>query len=460
MNDKLHISVSSGWVYDPMIIVTSQDPLERPMHALYYTLLTLIIAMTLPFWVWRYFTTPKYQGTVRQRLGWLSQAEKSLWANTNPIAPRIWLHAVSVGEIMAARAMAARLLAIFPDHQLFVSTVTKTGQQVARQHLTMATATFYLPIDLPICLNPVIDAICPRFVVIMETELWPGVFRSLAKRNIPIFVVNGRISPRSFQRYHQIRAITRRFLSDGHLYLMQSTHDAQRLIAIGAPPERVKVAGNIKYDQALRPPDPARMKMLEARLPQPDQPVWIAASTHPGEEEVLLDLFQQLFANLSTPRLILVPRHPERTASIMALLTQRGLSFQCFSQTHGEWTAPILLVDEIGWLAGLYRWAHFVFIGGTLVPHGGQNMLEAAAWGVPVLFGPHTFNFPDIATQMIQAGAAARIQSPQELHDLAIKLLTDPQHHQRMSDAARTVIPANIGALDRTLDAIRHAMGS
>lgn len=433
------------------------------MHTLYYLLLTTVIILTLPLWIWRYFTTPKYQGTLKQRLGLVIPVNNPTATNltiSNPYArshpARIWLHAVSVGETMAARELAARLLIAYPDHELVISTVTKTGQEVARKQIPGAASCFYLPIDLPICLNPIVNAILPRFVVIMETELWPGLFSTLAKKNIPVIIVNGRISPRSFQRYYKIRALTRQFLLNGHLFLMQSDQDAQRLIAMGAPPQRVHVVGNIKYDQAQNLPDPPQMEILTTRLPAPNQPVWIAASTHRGEEEILLNLFTQLQARPANPRLILVPRHPERTPELMTLLQQRGLEFQRFSQTQGQWTTPILLVDEIGWLAKLYHYAHFVFIGGTLVPHGGQNMLEAATWGVPVLFGPHTFNFPDIAQQMIQAGGAIRIHTPNELFEQAITLLENPDHHQRMSLAARSVIPANVGALERTLATIRQ----
>ncbi len=439
------------------------------MHLIYYTLLIIVIFLTLPLWILRYFTTQKYRGTLQQRLGLqLPESIQSLSTHlsqnqtSNPYAnhppQRIWLHAVSVGEAMAARELATRLLIAFPNHELIISTVTKTGQEIVRKQIPAAKVIFYLPIDLPICINPVINALNPRFLVIMETELWPGLFRMLANRKIPIIVVNGRISLRSFKRYYQIRALTRQFLTDGRLFLMQSPPDAQRLITMGAPPERVKVIGNIKYDQALRPPAPQLMQQLTTRLTPPDQPVWIAASTHPGEEEIILTIFQQLTTHPQPLRLILVPRHPERAPAIMALMQQRNLPFQCFSKTHGNWHQPILLVDEIGWLAGLYRYAHFVFIGGTFVPHGGQNMLEAAAWGVPVLFGPHTFNFPEIAAQMVQIGAAQRVETPETLHAMALTLLTTPHQHQRMSEAARTLMPANAGALDRAITAIRQTI--
>ncbi|MBF0270803.1 MAG: 3-deoxy-D-manno-octulosonic acid transferase [Magnetococcales bacterium] len=426
------------------------------MHTLYHALLTVVIVLTLPVWVWRYYTTPKYRGTLLPRLGILPPGP----SNNDTRKPRIWLHAVSVGEVMGARELAVNLLKSFPGHELVISTVTRTGQQVAKERIPEASAYHYLPLDLPVCIHPVVNAIRPRLLVVMETELWPGLFRVLTQRGIPIFVVNGRISPRSFRRYHAIRLLTRRLLADGRLFLMQSAPDAQRLIAMGADPERVVVTGNLKYDQAMKPPDPALLHQLTTRLPVPEQPVWIGASTHPGEEEILLDLHQKLLNHPLAPRLILVPRHPERCPAIEELAQQRGLRLQRFSETRGNWETPLLLVDEIGWLNGLYRWGQLVFIGGTLVPKGGQNMLEAAAWGVPVIFGPHVFNFPEISEQMERAGGALRIATPAALETQVIGLLENPQRRQQMGEAARSVLPANTGAVQRTIAAIRRVMDS
>ncbi|MBF0627883.1 MAG: 3-deoxy-D-manno-octulosonic acid transferase [Magnetococcales bacterium] len=421
------------------------------MFALYHTLLTVVILLTLPVWIWRYFTTPKYRGTVLPRLGILPPEPPAH-------APRIWLHAVSVGEVMAARALAVRLLETFPDHPLVISTVTRTGQQVARERIPEANAFYYLPIDLPPFIHPLVRRIRPRLLVVMETELWPGLFRVVAGQGVPICVVNGRISPRSFRRYHAVRFLTRRLLAQGRLFLMQSAPDAERLIAMGARPERVVVTGNLKYDQALKSPDPEQARLLAARLPRPGQPVWIAASTHPGEEEILLDLHKRLLTHPLAPRLILVPRHPERSAAVAALAHQRGLAVQHFSRTHGNWDAPLLLVDEIGWLANLYRWGQWVFIGGSLVPHGGQNMLEAAACGVPVLYGPHVFNFREISEQLEQCGGAIRIRNGEMLYDRMVMLLENPAQCQAMGAAARAVIPANAGALERTVQAIQRVL--
>lgn len=438
-----------GVSWGPAIPIPVQTVRGR-MHLLYYVTLSLLVLITLPIWIWRYFTTPKYRGTLLRRLGWIPVAERA----PDRGRPRIWLHAVSVGEAMAARALASRITAAFPDHDLVITTVTRTGQQVVRDKIPEACAHHFLTLDLPVCVQPLVDAIQPAALIIMETELWPGLFRVLARRGIPICVVNGRISPRSFKRYHAIRRLTRRLLADGRLYLMQSPADAERLIAMGAPRERVQVTGNLKYDQAMNPPDAALLRRLEARLPAPVAPVWIAASTHPGEEELLLPIHRALLAHPLAPRLILVPRHPERCAEILERIGKQGLTCQRFSQLQGDWNAPLLLVDEIGWLAGLYRLARVVYIGGSLVPRGGQNMLEPASWGVPVLFGPHVFNFRDIAAQLIQAGGAIQVASPADLHTRLNALLESPETCRTMGEAARAVIPANAGALERTLDAL------
>ncbi|MEO5346100.1 MAG: 3-deoxy-D-manno-octulosonic acid transferase [Magnetococcus sp. YQC-9] len=424
------------------------------MHPLYYLVLTLLILITLPIWIWRYFATPKYRGTVLQRLGWIPSSACAPGAGSR----RIWLHAVSVGEAMAARELASRLKTTFPDHDLIITTVTRTGQQVVRDKIPEASAHHFLTVDLPPCIHPLVEAIRPEILIVMETELWPGLFRMLAKKGVPIVVVNGRISPRSFKRYHAIRWLTRQLLADGTRYLMQSKADAERLIAMGAPAERVRVTGNLKYDQALKSPDPALLNRLQARLGTPMSSVWIAASTHPGEEAMLLDLHRRLITTPLAPRLILVPRHPERTGDVLELIRQRGLECQRFSQLTGSWSAPLLLVDEIGWLAGLYSLARLVFIGGSLVARGGQNMLEPAAWGVPVLFGPHVFNFRDIAEQLLTVGGALRVESDRELGLRLEALLGDPERCRQMGEAARAVIPANAGALERTVTEIRQTL--
>ncbi|MBF0161143.1 MAG: 3-deoxy-D-manno-octulosonic acid transferase, partial [Magnetococcales bacterium] len=416
------------------------------LYALYTPLLLVLLLLTLPLWIWRYLRTGKYRHTLRQRLGW---GLPSL-----PPAPRIWVHAVSVGEVMAAQGLIQQLAQRFPGHAILLSTVTKTGQQIA-QTLPAVQATFYLPLDLPWIVNRVVRTIRPCCLIVLETELWPGLFYAMAAAGIPVMLVNGRLSPRSFRQYRKIRPLMERLLAKVQLFAMQSPGDAERMIALGALPQRVQVTGNMKYDQALQSVPPEKMAALAQRLPPPEGIIWIAASTHPGEEEILLACLNALQPNWPDLRLILVPRHPERSGAVAALLKQQGCSYALFSQLTGSWQERVLLVDGVGWLTPLYGYAHLAFVGGSLVPHGGQNMLEAASWGLPILFGPHTFNFREISRQLLEAGGAIQLQDAAELLPAMQGLLADSAACARMGAQAKQVIGQNSGAVARTLHAIQ-----
>lgn len=420
------------------------------MYTLYTLLLLILILLTLPIWLWRYFSTPKYRGTLRQRLGLQRPARHA----NRPI----WIHAVSVGEVLAAQGFIKQLAERSP---VVLSTVTKTGQNIAKETLPMVQTIFYLPLDLPWSVARVVRRVQPRCLIVIETELWPGLFHAMEKQGIPILLVNGRLSPRSFRNYRKFSPIMKRFLAPVQLFAMQSADDAQRMTALGAKPERIQVTGNIKYDQAQQPPDATAMAALQQRLVRPsDAIVWIAASTHPGEEVILLESYRQLRPTWPNLRLILAPRHPHRTAQITELIQQQGESSLLFSSTlHKQlqpetWSQAILLMDEIGWLTRLYSYAHIAFVGGTLVPHGGQNMLEPAAWGIPILFGPHLFNFKEISAQLLKDNAAICIQHPAELLPTMRDLLADKDRQKALGERAKKCVGLNVGALQRTLAAV------
>ncbi|MBF0414192.1 MAG: 3-deoxy-D-manno-octulosonic acid transferase [Magnetococcales bacterium] len=417
------------------------------MVTLYSLLLFIVILVTLPLWIWRYFTTPKYRGTVLQRLGWGIRARAA--------RPRIWIHAVSVGETLAAQGLIQALQRAHPDYELVVSTVTKTGQQIAQDKLTGIALVFHLPIDLPWITRHVMRRIRPSLLLIMETELWPGLLATARERRVPVVIVNGRISPRSFANYRRVRFFMRRFLSQVHLFVMQSPMDASRIQAIGVPQQRIRVSGNIKYDQALLRPNADAMRELHMLIGQkPDEPVFLAASTHPGEEDIILHVFARLRDMRPTLRLILVPRHPERANAVAMMIQKHGFSVQLVSQSRGAWPDTVLLVDQVGWLTRLYAMAHLVFVGGSLIPHGGQNMLEPAGWGLPVTFGPHTFNFKDAVHLLVEAGAALVVHNEEDLFLACRRLLQEPDVWHQMGQKGREVVAANSGALARTLQEI------
>ncbi|OSM04312.1 putative 3-deoxy-D-manno-octulosonic-acid transferase [Magnetofaba australis IT-1] len=372
--------------------------------------------------------------------------------------PLIWLHAVSVGEAMAAQSLCAALKQRYPDHALLLSTVTKTGRQVVREKIPQADAHMFLPLDLPCITGPVARTLRPQLFIVMETELWPNLFAALGAINTPIIVVNGRLSPGSFKNYSRARWAMRAFLRPVTLMAMQSEMDAERMRAIGGDPARVRDLGNIKYDQALKQPSDADWAQLTARIGALDAlgALFMAASTHPSEEAHALDAFAMLQAERPQLRLILAPRHPERCDEVAALVQEAGFDLLRLSQAQGQWRETVLLVDQVGWLTRLYKLAQAVFMGGSLIPHGGQNMLEPAAWAVPTLYGPHTSNFKGVSQQLDESGGAFRIQAPAELAPRLAELLDDAALRQRMGAAARDVVERNAGALERVMAVIEE----
>lgn len=384
---------------------------------------------------------------LRERLG-LGRQEGS------PV-PCGWIHAVSVGEAIAAAPLVEGLRRTWPALPLVVSTVTETGARVVRDRFAGLARHRYFPLDFPGAARRVIASIQPAFFVCMETELWPNVLRVLAARGVPSMIANGRLSDRSFRRYRLVRGAMRRVLGDVTVFAMQSDEDARRVIALGAVPERVVVAGNLKHDPL---PDPAGAADLWHRLLGlgADQPVWIAGSTHRGEDEAVLEAHRQ--ARTTRPDLVLVlaPRHPERVGEVMKLVAARGLAAVRRSELSGVHRpgAPIIVLDTVGELAQLYSIADVVFVGGSLMAFGGHNMLEPALRGKPVLFGPHTFNFREAAAMLLSAGGAAVVHDAGELAAELQQLLADADLRTRRGAAAREAAASRHGAARTTLDLV------
>jgi 3-deoxy-D-manno-octulosonic-acid transferase len=431
------------------------------MHYFLYTiLLTTLILAALPFLLWKYFSTAKYKGTIKQRFGF----DLPMLDNNNN-RPIIWLHAVSVGETLGAKGVVEKLSKQFEGHDIILSTVTKTGQQVAKEKLSGLAATFYLPIDLPWVVNPVVAKIQPKFVVVMETELWPNLFHALEKKNIPVITINGRLSPNSFKNYSRFSFFMKKFLRPVKLFAMQSAMDAQRMAKIGGDSKKIINTGNLKYDQAVKIPPPNEMELLAQKLPRPQGPVWIAASTHPGEEEIVLAVFARLRRLFPTLKLILVPRHPERGDKIAEMIKNSSWDFTRIMDIQDSpegrgWSQAILLVDRVGWLTKLYGYAQVAYIGGSLIPHGGQNMLEAAAWSIPPVFGPSTFNFQEASQQILEAGGGVVINDTDTLYNTLADLLQSEEKCKNMGKKAQHVVEANTGALDRTMSAIINTINT
>ncbi len=426
------------------------------MFFLYSILLTLGIIALLPRFVYDALRHGKYVAGMRERLGQLPhlQDEKR---------PVIWLHCVSVGETQAARPLARALLDKYPAHALVVSTTTVTGQRVAREVFgEMAAAVFYFPFDWAWTVRRALRRVNPAIVLIMETELWPRFLRECRRRRIPVAIVNGRLSERSFRRYRIIRRFISRVVNYLALALMQSEADAQRLRALGMKEERVSVSGNVKFDAGMNDSEQALTARLRERFQLEDErPLIVAASTHAPEERVVVEAFRKLRASAlpRQPRLLIAPRHPERFAEVAALLDSSGFQWARRSSTKGERDSlcDIILLDSIGELRAVYPLAALVFVGGSIAPVGGHNVLEPASAGACIITGPHTANFAAIMRAFLDARALVQLPLLPETAVAAAlaqafgEVLTDDQLRLRLVENARATLEENRGATERTV---------
>jgi 3-deoxy-D-manno-octulosonic-acid transferase len=366
-----------------------------------------------------------------------------------------WIHAVSVGEAIAATPLVDGLRRSYPHLPLVMTTVTETGAGVVRERFAGRVAHRYFPLDFPGAVRRTFAAIDPIFLVLMETELWPNVLAEAARRGTPVMIANGRLSDRSFRRYSRVRRLLRPMLAGVSVFAMQSQEDARRIIALGAPPERVAVTGNLKNDAAA---DVAGVVELWHRLlgVGPAQPVWIAGSTHRGEEAAVLDAHEAALASHRDLVLIVAPRHPERVGEVAALARARG--FAVSRRTELPATRPggrrVIVLDTVGELAHLYAVADVVFIGGSLVRAGGHNMIEPALRRRPVLFGPHTGNFRDAAGALTESGGGLVVHDAVELGAQLRRLLDDPGLRTKMGTLAFEAVASRHGAVAATLDLI------
>ncbi|KAE9647692.1 3-deoxy-D-manno-octulosonic acid transferase [Pseudomonas sp. PB103] len=369
----------------------------------------------------------------------------------------IWVHAVSVGESIAAAPMIRALLQRYPQLPITVTCMTPTGSERIQALFANEPRIqhCYLPYDLPCAAARFLDRAQPKLAVIMETELWPNHIHQCAKRGIPVALANGRLSERSARGYGRFRKLTAPMLAEMSFFAIQTETEAQRFRDLGARPETVEVTGSIKFDLAIDPALLQRAAESRGQWQALERPVWIAASTHEGEDEVVLDAHRRLLANHPDALLILVPRHPERFNSVFELCQREG--FATVRRSTGanvDAQTSVLLGDTMGELLFLYALADSAFVGGSLVANGGHNLLEPAALAKPVLSGPHLFNFLDIAAQLREAGALAEVDDAEGLAVEVQRLFELPRDAQRMAEAGLAVMRRNQGALQRLLDGL------
>ncbi|MFI7867069.1 lipid IV(A) 3-deoxy-D-manno-octulosonic acid transferase [Ectopseudomonas khazarica] len=421
--------------------------MNRHLYTLLLHLALPLIALRLAL---RARKAPAYARRVKERFSFALP----------PLKPGgIWVHAVSVGESIAAAPMIRALQARYPELPITVTCMTPTGSERIPALFGDSVQHCYLPYDLPWAAARFLDRVRPRLAVVMETELWPNHIHQCARRGIPVALANARLSERSARGYARFGKLTAPMLAELSLIAVQTQAEAQRFLDLGARPDCVEVTGSIKFDLKIDAELLQRAAELRHQWQAEQRPVWIAASTHAGEDEIVLAAHRQLLETRPNALLILVPRHPERFNSVHELCLSDGLTTR--RRATGEAVQAgdqVLLGDTMGELLFLYALADIAFVGGSLVANGGHNLLEPAALGKPVLSGPHLFNFLEIAAQLRAAGALSEVANAAQLAERTATLLDTPAEAQRMSTAGLAVLKANQGALERLLDGLRRLL--
>lgn len=424
---------------------------------LYNVLLFVAAVFAVPFYGAKMVLTGKYRQSFGPKFGRISPALASLMQGEGEL--RIWVHAVSVGEVTAAAPIVTALRSRFPKACIVLSTSTETGQEMARKLATDATVHIYYPLDIPCVIRKVIDQVRPDIFVPVETELWPNFIRLCRARGTRIVMANGRISPRSYRRYHATRFFWKEILTALDAAGVISQTDAKRLTALGMPSSQIQVLGNAKYDGLAARAFPALEREIADRLGiEPGEGVLVAGSTHEGEEAVVLDVYRRLLEEMPDFKLILIPRHIERGDAVLEAVHRAGFSdairmseIRAGRSRCGE---RIIVVDVIGELFKVYSLATIVFCGGSLVPKGGQNILEAAAWGKVVFHGPHMEDFRDEHVLLEAVGAGITVRDGEELFTGIRALLADPDLLRTKGESGRRAVAANRGAASRYADMI------
>ena len=425
------------------------------MYFLYSVLMAIGMVLLAPYFALQGLRRGKYLASFRQRMGHLPQTLSC--KNSRPSS--IWVHAVSVGEVLAARTLLDGLKQRFPERQLFLSTTTATGQRVARERIASTDGIFYFPFDWPGTVRRDLNQLRPALVVILETEIWPNFMREADRANIPVVFVNSRISEKSFRRFRRFKPLIGKFfervLHNADLFLAQSAEDARRLKEMGAPAARVEVGGNMKYDH--EPPSPAAFGnwIVQQIRGQERWPLLVAGSVVAGEEEIVLAAYDIVQRQWRHALFVLAPRKPERFDAAVRAVEERG--WKAIRRSSLDLNEPldencdVLILDSIGELAGLYSLADAVFVGGSLVPSGGHNILEPAWFSKPPVFGPSMENFREMAARFSSTGAGVQVSSAAQLGKVWVDLIQDPSRSAEMGRKARALVDANRGATARTL---------
>ncbi|MCM2356562.1 MAG: 3-deoxy-D-manno-octulosonic acid transferase [Geobacteraceae bacterium] len=429
------------------------------IHLVYDIALWLALPLVLAYHFFRSVRRNR-PAAFAERFGAIAPGDLALLGGQRPIL----VHAVSVGETIAVRPLLKALKERFPDSKIVLSNGTETGRSIART-LPEADLCIYFPFDYRFAVRRLLGRIRPSLILVVETEIWPNFLRSAREMGVPAVLVNGRISDRSFGRYLCLRRFFAVILGDFARFCMQTEEDARRIVAIGAPPDRVEVARNLKYDLAVAPSSAAGKAELRNgfRIP-PDVPVFTAGSTHQGEEEAAISAYRLLLARGLELLLVLAPRHPERVPQVAELLRRAGIPFTLRSQLAGRTAlfrpGEALLVDTVGELLRFYDVSELVFVGGSLVPTGGHNVLEPASLRVPVLFGPHMSNFREAAALILSCGGGLQVRDGAELAAALEELLKDETRRHAMGASGARLMEENSGSTALHLQVVEKLLAA
>ncbi|HKS77186.1 MAG TPA: 3-deoxy-D-manno-octulosonic acid transferase [Terriglobales bacterium] len=421
------------------------------MYWIYSAVLGTALLLSLPYWLLQSIRHGKYRRGLRERLG---RVPSGL---TRAGEPTLWVHAVSVGEVLAVSQLVDAFQARHPAYRVVVSTTTDTGQNLALKKFGEGNV-FYFPLDFGFAIRPYLEALRPQLVVVAETEFWPNFLRLTHRSGARVAIVNARISDKSWPGYRRFRWLLNSVLRNVDLFLTQTEEDRKRLIDIGAPAHRVQVSGNLKFD-VPPPPSPPIVSSLRANFEQAGAtPILVCGSTVDDEEPLLLQAFQNVLASYPKAVMILAPRHPERFAEVAKLLDDLGVQHWRRSLWSGERiVGGVLLIDTIGELASLYALADIAFVGGSLVPRGGHNIIEPAQHGVPIVVGNHTENFRDIVG-LFQSRNAVRVVGPAEFPLTLMELISQPEERVALGRRAAETLRSQTGATAHTLDALENLL--
>ena len=426
------------------------------MYLLYNLILTFGAVFALPFYFLKMVTTGKYRGSFLQKFGFLPSNLK----NKISQGDLVWIHAVSVGEVLSCISVIKGIRKEHPNIKILLSTVTETGNYTANTRLTEVDAVIFFPLDFKWIVKRVINVVNPRMFIIIETDIWPNLLRELKKRKVPCIVINGRVSPRSHRGYCLFKGFFKSVFDGISIFSMQSDVDSDRIIESGANIDNVMVTGNLKFDQTVPVINEAgKISILTSMGIGPTQNIFIAGSTHKGEEEVILDVYEILKKEWPNLVLILAPRNPERFTEVESLVSMRRLNFVRRTKTtensHSN-AIDVIILDTIGELSNIYSVGSLIFVGGSLVNTGGHNLLEPAAYKKAVLFGPHVYNFSEISQVLKESGGGIQVENKEEFLFHAKRLLDDPSLLKKLGESAYNVIETNQGSTQRNMDIINR----